>query len=521
LRLGAVACTKLVVPGDREAMSRRLRELRLERGLAQAMVAQKLGVSNAYLSLLEKGKRPIQLPLLVRALELYGVTVEAFMQSLGTPRVDEGLSRLLDEPLFRTLNLSQDDLASLGTEPRVAGTITALFNLYKNTRTQLDHLIAELATRARDDAGGAGELAFDYSPFDEVTDTLESHGNWFPEIEARAEALRAEHQLGDQPRIEGLVRALAAYKVDVRFEESPAHTSVIRRLDPSGGTLTLSRDLPEHRLLFQLGHTLGLRILDEADQALLRPFATETRHAETPRLLTIHLANYFGGALLLPYGPFLREAQRSRYDVEYLAMRSGTSYETVAHRLCNLSDPARRGVPFHFLRVDVAGNISKRYAATGLKFPHGTGSCPKWAVHLSFLTPHAIVRQYSLFPDGRQFFCFAKVLAEPVGGSLAKGSVYAIGMGTHADNAKQLVYADDMPFTDPSRMLVPVGTTCRFCERTDCNQRAAPSYKFAFRVDPYIKKDNFFSPLVAADERPEGKSNVVPSERLAAKRSRS
>ena len=42
--------------------------------------------------------------------------------------------------------------------------------------------------------------------------------------------------------------------------------------------------------------------------------------------------------------------------------------------------------------------------------------------------------------------------------------------------------------------------TCRFCERTDCNQRAAPSYKFAFRVDEYIKKDNFFSPLVSEDE---------------------
>jgi hypothetical protein len=48
-------------------------------------------------------------------------------------------------------------------------------------------------------------------------------------------------------------------------------------------------------------------------------------------------------------------------------------------------------------------------------------------------------------------------------------------------------------------MSVTVGTTCRFCERTDCNQRAAPSYKFAFRVDEYTKKDNFFSPLVSND----------------------
>lgn len=496
--------------GDREAMSRKLRELRIERGLTQGLAAQKLGVSPAYLSLLEKGKRPVQLPLLFRALELYAMPVEAFMASLGAERPHEGLSRLLDEPLFRTLDLSKEDLSSLDGEPKVASTIAALFNLYKNTRTQLDHLMAQLASHARDaSAPGAGtDLAFDYSPFDEVTDFLESRGNWFPEIEQRADELRAHHDLGDRPTIETLVRALAAHSVEVRFEAATASSSVIRRLDPEGGTLTISRDMGEARQLFQLAHTLGLRVLGGEDGALQRaiigPTEAPARHGETPRLLAIHLANYFAGALLLPYDAFLREVQRTRYDVEQVATRFGSSYETVAHRLCNLSDPTKRGVPFHFLRVDVAGNISKRYAATGLKFPHGTGSCPKWAVHLAFLTPHSISRQYSVFPDGRYFFCFAKVLAEPIAGSLARGSLYGIGMGTHADNAKFLAYADDMPFLDPVRMAVPVGTTCRFCERTDCNQRAAPSYKFAFRVDPFIKKDNFFSPLVAADQKADG-----------------
>jgi predicted transcriptional regulator len=195
--------------------------------------------------------------------------------------------------------------------------------------------------------------------------------------------------------------------------------------------------------------------------------------------------------------------------VDRLSAIFASSYETVAHRICNLSDPKRRGVPFHFLRVDVAGNISKRYSATGLTFPHGTGSCPKWTVHAAFLTPHAISKQYSEFPDGSRFFCFARVQGEPQLGSLARGTVYSIGLGTHADAAHHLAYADDMPFVDPRRMCVPVGTTCRFCERTDCNQRAAPSYKFAFRVDEYIKKDNFFSPLVSEDQEPD-----VPVEAL-------
>lgn len=482
-------------------MRRRLRALRLERGLAQSDLAAKLGVSPAYLSLIETGKRPLQLPLLMRALEHFGVELDEFMQSVGEIHPDEGLARLLDEPLLRTLALSRDELARLGAEPRVANTITVLFNLYKTTRLQLEHLLTDMARRERE-GGPAGTLAFDYTPFDEVTDFLEARRNWFPTLEARADALRAEHGLGDRPSEQGLVAVLRRLGVEVSMMEptsGPPRSSVIRRMDPKGGTLALSRDLPEHRRTFQLAHAIGLRLLDEEGlhHEILRQ--AEARHAETPRLLKIHLASYLGGALLLPYGPFFREVQRTRYDVELLAHLFSTSYETVAHRLCNLSDPDRPGVPFHFQRVDVAGNISKRYAATGLRFPHGTGSCPKWVVHTAFLTPHAIHKQYSIFPDGRAYFCFAKVIAEPQAGSLSRGTVYAIGLGTHASDAKHLAYADDMPFVDPERMAVPVGTSCRFCERTDCNQRAAPSYKFAFRVDEYTKKDNFFSPLVDED----------------------
>jgi predicted transcriptional regulator/transcriptional regulator with XRE-family HTH domain len=507
-----------------EAMGRRLREVRLARGFSQTDVAEVLGVSPAYLSLIETGKRPMQLPLLLRALEHFALSVEEFMQQLGERRVDEGLAKLLDEPLFRTLGMAEEDLAVLSGEPRAASTITALFNLYKNTRSQLDNLLGEVSKGARDrrDGGGRdpGELAFDYSPYDEVSDYLEQRGNWFPTLEARADALRAEHGMGELIRPEDLVRVLeGALDVKVTMAAASEVSSVIRRLDPSGGAMTLSRDVAEHRRAFQLAHTIALRLFDreKLHEEVTRGHVMQ--HGEAPRLLKIHLANYFAGALLLPYGPLLRDTQRTRYDVELLARIWQTSYETVAHRLCNLSDPSRRGVPFHFQRVDVAGNISKRYAATGLRFPHGTGSCPKWIVHQAFLTPHAISRQYSVFPDGRTFFCFAKVESEPLYGSTSRGTIYAIGLGTHADDAKHLVYADEMPYVDPERMVVPVGTTCRFCERTDCNQRAAPSYKFAFRVDEYVKKDNFFSPLVEADGDASGaKRDLVPAAQLKKKR---
>ncbi|MDH3728726.1 MAG: short-chain fatty acyl-CoA regulator family protein [Myxococcales bacterium] len=480
-------------------MGQRLRELRLRRGLQQSEVARRLKISPAYLSLIEKGRRVVQLPLLFQALELYGIAIEDFMSSLGERRVDDGLARLLDEPLLRSLDLSEEDLASISAEPRMVATITALFNLYKNTRSQLDHAVASMAQRERE--AGEDEVRFDYSPYDEVTDFLEQHDNWFEALEERAQQFRRDAAFGRRVSSDDLERGLREQLgVRVHRASERADSSVIRRWNAKERVLTVSGDLFEQRLKFQLAHTIALGLFDEEKlhTPILQGYAGQ--HGETRRLIKIHLANYFAGALLLPYPEFYRELMRTRYDLEVLAQLFESSYETVAHRMCNLADPRRRGVPMHFLRVDVAGNISKRYSGDGIRFAHQDGSCPKMAVHLAFLTPSVNAKQYSAFPDGSTYFCFAKVVSEPEQGSLVKGTTYSIGLGTHADNAKHFAYADDMPFADPKKMAVPVGTTCRFCERTDCNMRSAPSYKFAFRVDEYTKKDNFFSPLMSGDQ---------------------
>ncbi len=488
----------------------RLRALRLERNLTQADVAKRLGVSNAYLNLIEKGRRAAQLPLVWKALEIFAVDVEPFMASLGEARVDEGLAKLLEEPLLRSLDVDQSDLRAMSAEPKTATTITTLFNLYKNTRSQLDQLIvamrrdeeARMEKRAIAAHSGDELPHFEHSPFDEVTDFLEANQNWFPSLEEEADRLRHDAGL-NQRRVlsDELIRVLEKnFGMRVALVEPTRDSpSIIRRHDAETDVLTLSTSLFEHRLKFQLAHAAGLRVLDTSSLTADITRGLRARHAETPKILKIHLANYFAGALLLPYADFYREVQRTRYEVELLANVFEASYETVAHRVCNLSDPRRRGIPFHFQRVDVAGNVSKRYSATGLKIPHGNGGCPKWAVHVAFLNPSVITKQYSVMPDGSTYFCFAKVTPAPVQGSLVRGTVYAIGLGTHAENAKHLAYADEVPYSSPQelrKMAIPAGITCRFCERTDCNQRAAPSYKYRYSVDEYTKKDNFFSPLL-------------------------
>ena len=121
----------------------KLRTLRLQRHVKQADAARDLGVSPAYLNLIEKGKRVMPFPLLWKALRYFDQDPEQFMGSLGQGPVDETLAKLLDEPLLKSLEIDPADLEHLSAEPKLAGTVAALFNLYKNTRTQLEKLTAQ------------------------------------------------------------------------------------------------------------------------------------------------------------------------------------------------------------------------------------------------------------------------------------------------------------------------------------------------------------------------------------------
>ncbi len=482
---------------DSSTIGQRLRELRLGKELSQADLARQLEISPAYLNLLEKGRRTMQFPLLLRALEVLGVELERFMAQASARAPEDVLAHLLDDPLAQTLALDEGDLARMRAEPRVATTIAALFHLYKNTRAQLDVALSKLSAGAPPPIG--------YAPGDEVSDFLQNHKNWFPELEAAADRIRAEALLPRRfpsERLAQAVRDRFGFAVAIAPPSGPS--TVVRAFDPVARTLRLSSDLSEHALKFQLAHVVGLVLLDESRLHERLIAQAPPRHAETGRLIKIHLANYFAGALLLPYGDFFAEVKRTRYDLAKLVTLFDSSWEMVAHRICNLADPERPGVPLHFLRVDVAGNMSKRYSASGLRFPHGHGSCPKWAVHAAFMAPQGITKQYSVMPDGHTYFCFARVISEPAQGSLVRGVSYAIGIGTAAEHAHEFVYADELPRRDLPRSAIPVGITCRFCERTDCNQRAAPSYKFAFAVDEHLKKDNFFSPITDADARRNG-----------------
>jgi hypothetical protein len=252
--------------------------------------------------------------------------------------------------------------------------------------------------------------------------------------------------------------------------------------------------LPPRSRRFQLAHQVGLITQSEILDRLIRDESLTTQ--ESRSLARVALANYFAAALLMPYQPFLDAAKAERYDIELLAHRFGASFEQVCHRLTTLRRPGSEGVPLHFLRIDIAGNISKRFSGSGIRFARFSGACPRWNVHAAFMTPGMIRTQLSRMEDGAVYFCIARTVRSDRGGYNAPHTVQAIGLGCEVRYARELVYSDGVDVDNPNA-ATPVGVTCRICSHLDCEQRAFPALQHPLRIDENVRGVSFFAPVEA------------------------
>ena len=78
---------------ESESIGFRLKMLRLSKGLTAKAVANALGVSPAYISMLERGKSNYNLTLLLKLMDVYGETLSDFLKS---PKTGDRIRRLSD-----------------------------------------------------------------------------------------------------------------------------------------------------------------------------------------------------------------------------------------------------------------------------------------------------------------------------------------------------------------------------------------------------------------------------------------
>ncbi|MEV0112592.1 short-chain fatty acyl-CoA regulator family protein [Streptomyces sp. NPDC050844] len=452
----------------------KLRRLRREHGMNQVDMAHALGISTSYANQIEQNQRPLTAPVLLRIAEVFGVDAEFFSEAAEDRLAADLRAALADEACGVPLPEGEEITEAARDHPEVARALVALHRRYRDAAEQTAALAAP--------ATGSGALLPPGEPHDEVRDFFYAHHNHFEPLDTEAE--RTADALGLRPgRSADPLRARLAERHGVRVvQAAPGRSADARRYDPDAGLLFLSPWLSDGQRAFQLATQLALL---EHDPLLsqLADSAAELTSPESRALARIGLANYFAGALLMPYTAFHAAAEEVRYDIELLSARFGVGFETVCHRLSTMQRTGRRGVPFSFLRVDRAGNISKRQSATDFHFSRLGGTCPLWTVYEAFSAPGRILTQVAEMPDGKRYFWIARTITRGGFGHHAPRAEFAVALGCELRHAGRLVYAEGVALDDP-RAATPIGLGCRICERRDCAQRARPPAGGRLAIDP-------------------------------------
>jgi predicted transcriptional regulator/DNA-binding XRE family transcriptional regulator len=437
-----------------------LKRLRRDRGLTQSDMAADLEVSPSYIALLERNHRPLTAEILLRLAQTYALDLSALTGEGGSDETGR-LQAALKDPIFADIDLPSSETGDIATNfPSITEAFLRLYTAYQEEQLAL-------ADRGADGRATAGQDVEASDPVAESRRFLAARRNSFPLLDDAAE--RLARNVSGHDNITGYLKA----RHDLRVRRVPAQVMVgsTRRLDWHRKEILLDDELDGASQNFQLALQLAYLEMAAEIAAVLKDGSFVTENGE--RLTRRALAGYAAAAVLMPYSAFARAVEARHYDVEALARQFGTSFEQTAHRLTTLQKPGQERAPFFFIRVDEAGNVSKRLDGAGFPFARHGGGCPLWNVHQAFRTPRQIVTQWLELPGGQRFFSIARTVTAGGGGYGRPRVERAIALGCAAEHADRLIYTQGDAGPGPEA-ATPIGVTCRLCHRTECTARSAP-----------------------------------------------
>jgi hypothetical protein len=449
-----------------------VRRIRRANGLTQAVMADALGVSPSYLNLIERNQRPLTAALLLKLAERYDFDPRTLNGATPGGGV-EAIRRRLADPMFADLSIDRAQVEEwIAASPDAAEAFARLFD--------------RLAS------GGAGGNPATIEPeaIASARREIERWRNHFADLDAQAEALADELRLSNPDLYAAITERLRVkHQLSIRilpFDVMPGH---LRRLDLHARQLQLSELLDPASRTFAAAFQLAMLEAKAEIDALVAGASFTERAGE--RLYRRHLTSYFAAAVMMPYARFLRACEATGYDIMLLQRRFGAGFEQVAHRLTTLQRVGQRGLPFFMLRIDRAGQSSKRYAgASASPLVETERRCPLWQVHNVFARPGTLMPHLVELEDTSRWFTLSRTVHPQTAVSGAVEAEFAICLGLDAKLAAPLAAARGVDLT--SGAATPIGLGCPACTRPDCPQRSAPP---AGRVLVFNERERGMSPF--------------------------
>ena len=293
-----------------------VRTLRADSGATQAEFAARLGLSTSYLNQIENNQRPVSASVLMTLAERCQVDLRAIGAG-EDDRLISALAETLADPLFESYQAGLQELKLVAQNaPGIARALILAHNAYRRATEQL----AGMDSRA-ESLGGLVEPG----PYEEVRDFFHFVDNYLQALDVVAEKLAGELDLPEADPGAALTEYLETVK-RVRVTRAEGFDAPLRRFDAHSNVLFLNPGLPIPSRNFQLAYQIG--VLDH--QPLIDKIAASAdfRTPDATEICKIGLANYYAGALLLPYAAFrefgARASPRSRVAGDALPGQSGT-----------------------------------------------------------------------------------------------------------------------------------------------------------------------------------------------------
>ena len=423
-------------------------------------MARRLGVSAAYINLLENNQRSLSVKVLLELTDAYGVDWRNLVSDTEVTNLADLRSAVRD-PIFGGAAPDLQELrAAIDHAPQLVERFLEMYQHHSKLRDNMRSMTA----------GSTVADMIVKSPETAIYDFFRDHSNYFEQLEDAADAARTAVG-GQQDDIYGslkvhLKNAFGIQVELVRIDELP---DTLRYFDPESSQLLLSEALDQINRNFQLAHVLGLvscgYLLDELAQR------AEVSSDVGLQRCRVELANYFAAAFLMPYEQVLSVARETKYDIDRIATSFGVSFEQACQRLTTLQRKGAQGVPFFFLRIDKSGNVTKRFNATPFTLAEQGGACPVWNIHSAFNAPGRIIPQFVELPDAGQFFTISRTTDRPVVNRYTQERRLVVTLGCERNHVHEIGYTAPFNLED-SANIAKIGINCHICPRQACSERA-------------------------------------------------
>jgi hypothetical protein len=459
----------------------KVRQLRQEKKLSFAQLAQLTGLSASYLNEIEKGKKYPKAEKIGILAEALGVQYD-WLISLQLSKNLAPVSELLKSNLLTELPLEL-----FGLEP------ATLLELLSNAPDKLGAFLSTIIEISRNYGMRVENLYFNM-----LRSYQEMYDNYFPDLEKAVETFREEslYEAEFPYQLDTLQKLLSEeyhYRISDEVLQNQKELSSLRSVFLKGSPpqLLLNDSLNESQKAFVLSQELAYAYLK------LKPRPKTTAWLDVhsfEEVLNNYKASYFSCALAIPKDQLIPQIdhflKQEKFDSQLLLNLLSIyrcSPENLFHRLTNLL-PKEFGIrELFFLRFNAVEEnrykLTKEMHLSGLHNPHGTAQdqhyCRRW-ISIDMLKDMKAMQeqgeagilckaQRSKYVDSENEYLIWTFAKPGTDNGVGQSSV-SIGLLITPALKKRVKF-----WNDPSIPIRLVNETCELCSLRDCEERAAPA----------------------------------------------